>query len=273
VAVVALVGTLGTAFFPNWFTAHRDELKRKRATDQLLSKYRDPLLLATQDLQSSCYAILKDRPSKDRISKSKQVKEDAEKYNCYLWGQYLSWVYILRHKFQFLAFSLDKDNKDFARLLGLIESIMTRNITGNDAEEGVLWRYSQTAIGELMTLTDAKGEMRCMGYSAFAAKWDEKAKGDEKHPAFKRWFAPIQHSLTYLEEVRKPDETGSAVTARLEAPELRFQLLQHALLDLRDILDPKKLRKDPVRNKYYEPIAELCGCCHCNAHSRTTETV
>ena len=272
VAVVALVGTLVTAIFPNWLAIYTDDLKRQRTTEQLLSKYRDPLLLATQDLQSSCWAVLN-----HRISKSKQVKEDAEKYTCYLWGQYLSWAYILRRKFQFLAFSLDKDNKDLARILGLIESIMTRNITGEDAENAVLWRYSQAAIGELMTLTDEQDEMRCMGYSDFVAKWDEQSS------TFRRWFDPIQCGLDCLRESREPHEIGSASASRFEAPEQRFRLLQHSLLDLRSMLDPKGLRKDDIRNRYCEPRAKTCRCSHCKAqwksegatgtHNGTKETV
>ena len=112
-----------------------------------------------------------------------------------------------------------------------------------------------------MTLTDDAGEMRCMGYSDFVAKWNE-----DSVPTFRRWFDPIQSSLERLRESQEPHEIGASAAAsasRLEAPEQRFRLLQHSLLDLRSVLDPKGLRKDDIRNRYCEPRAKSCRCSHC----------
>jgi len=57
VAVISLVGALVAAGFTAWFTYFSDERKRLSESEKLIAKYRDPLLLACQDLQSRLYNI------------------------------------------------------------------------------------------------------------------------------------------------------------------------------------------------------------------------
>ena len=57
VAVISFVGALVAAGFTAWFTYFSDERKRLSESEKLIAKYRDPLLLACQDLQSRLYNI------------------------------------------------------------------------------------------------------------------------------------------------------------------------------------------------------------------------
>jgi hypothetical protein len=58
VAIIALVAALATAVIASLTSCSLDLSKTRRETEKLVSHYRDPLLLASLDLQSRLYNIL-----------------------------------------------------------------------------------------------------------------------------------------------------------------------------------------------------------------------
>ncbi|KAI7362157.1 hypothetical protein KC336_g21726, partial [Hortaea werneckii] len=58
VAVISLASSLLTAVAGGWWAYYSEERKDRRATDRLLRKYRDPLLLAAQDLQARLFNLV-----------------------------------------------------------------------------------------------------------------------------------------------------------------------------------------------------------------------
>jgi len=243
ISLISLVGALLSAILAGWFTIYSDERKRLSESEKLVSKYRDPLLLAARDLQSRLYHILQSNLLGRFDEAPKEWRDDIVLcYTSFLVGQYFSWTHILRKQAQFLCFSTDKDNKELAIILDKIQSVFNE---GDYRTPFTLWRGTQMAIGEIMT-EKADGELFCLGYSDFHQKWIE---GD----GFRRWFDPIETGIAEIE------------SAGSQTPIIKLRQLQHLLLDLICVLDPKQIRTGgsdyrPCRNKPSE-----CNCSRCSA--------
>jgi hypothetical protein len=103
-------------------------------------------------------------------------------------------------------------------------------------------------IGEIMT--DPKnddGEFFCMDYSNFRDKWDT-----DKN--FKDCFEHIRVAIEEFQRVGKPFQ------------DLRLRHLQHLLVDLMGLLDPKKVRTGTKELKKL-PLEPTKGC-KCKTCSR-----
>src|SRR5271156_5798291 len=120
IAVLSLTGTLLTAGITAWFSFFTEERKRLSEAEKLVAKYRDPLLLAAQDLQSRLFNIT-ELCILSWMERDKEQKDNLVQYTCFLIGQYLSWVHILRRQTQFLHFSTDKNNRELTRTLDLVQ--------------------------------------------------------------------------------------------------------------------------------------------------------
>lgn len=249
ISVISLAGALVSAGIAGWLNFYTDERKRLSESEKVISKYRDPLLLAAIDLQSRFYNIA-DQYLLSYIHGSEDRKDTLLLYTPFVVGQFFSCGYILRRKAQFLRFSTDKDNKALANMLDKIQGVFGSDGYGALGASFMLWRGEQMAIGELMTVKDKEdGELYCMGYAAFKHKWVH----DE---SFRGWF----HSI----------ETGIPVLARASSqhhsmiPDHRLRRLQHLLLDLTNILDPKRLQLGGSRIRYCVPGAPECDCSTCS---------
>lgn len=123
IAVIALAGTVISVGTSTWMTLHSEEHKRLSALEKVLAKYREPLLLAAQDLHSRIYNITENhlmlyyqRPDQHDPDSTNR-NDDLLRYTCFLFGQFFSWVYILRFETQFLCFVTDSRNQEFIRSL------------------------------------------------------------------------------------------------------------------------------------------------------------
>ena len=102
IAVISLIGSIISAGITALVTLHSDRAKQLSESEKLVAKYRDPLLLASMDLQSRLYNILE----QDFLF----YYDDASRrdfvtlYTAFLVGQYFSWTYVLRRQVQFLRF-------------------------------------------------------------------------------------------------------------------------------------------------------------------------
>jgi len=231
IAVLSLTGTLLTAGITAWFSFFTEERKRLSEAEKLVAKYRDPLLLAAQDLQSRLFNIT-ELCILSWMERDKEQKDNLVQYTCFLIGQYLSWVHILRRQTQFLHFSTDKNNRELTRTLDLVQyAFGSTHHGGAPGKPFKLWRGQQMAIGEVMSIKD-DGELFSMGYAAFHLKW---AQDD----VFREWFHTIVDDLAVM---------ATAESQGIEVPNHRLRHLQHLLLQLIHILDPQALRIDIGRN-------------------------
>ena len=110
VAAVALAGTIITAGFSAWFAYWSDKHKRQRELRVFFAKYQDAILLASQDLQSRLYNIA-DYKITEFYSHDGRFKDNLLIYTAFVVGQYLSWVYIIRQRAQFLQYETGQTNK------------------------------------------------------------------------------------------------------------------------------------------------------------------
>ena len=166
VAAIALAGTIITAGFSAWFAYWSDKHKRQRELRVFFAKYQDAILLASQDLQSRLYNIA-DYKITEFYSCDGRFKDNLLIYTAFVVGQYLSWVYIIRHRAQFLQYETGQTNK---RITTAIDAVGDEWLSDLHGQCFMLWRGDQMAIGEIMTVKDGD-QLSPMGYGTFFAKW------------------------------------------------------------------------------------------------------
>ena len=169
IAIIAFVGTIANVGVTAWFAYYSDERKRRfderkrrSEADMLLAKYRDPLLLAADDLRHRIENLV------ERSAWSYLAEIDRDylySHTCFLIGQYFAWVYILRREVQFTCFETGSENKVLADQLRKIEDVWGSDKYINCIWE--LWRGYQIGIGEILAVEGKSGQLSCMGYAAF----------------------------------------------------------------------------------------------------------
>lgn len=248
IAILALIGTVASAGATIWFGFYSDNRRRLSESEKVLAKYRDPLLLAAQDLQSRLYHITQCGFVLGTSGGGKgENPVHTVQYTSFLVGQYFAWIYILRHEAQFLRFDTSSNTRAVTKLLNNIAfTFATDTFTTEDPYfcnlPCMLWRGEQRALGEEMVIND-NNQLYCMGFAAFHKKWEE-------DPSFQAWFQPIVDGL------------GPEGATR----DLRFRRLQHILVDLVHVLDPDGMHSEALRMSYCEGAA-LCTCSSCSSCS------
>jgi hypothetical protein len=291
IAVISSVGTLVLGFLGFLYTRSSDERKARSEAEKLIAKYRDPLLLASNDLQSRLYGIV-DLGVTNWLHGNYEEKESLRLYTAFLVGQFLSWTYILRRQVQFLRFSTDKKEKN-QRLSSLLAEI-SDTFSTDDSRKGLsrtpfkLWRNQQAAIGELMTVSEGN-ELYCMGNAAFCHKikdgispealQTELERGTDnkflsRASSHKEESAPPTHDVpphNPSQEFRnwfRPLIVGTNAIASQKlsrgenVQDQRMRRLQHLLLELMEILD---LEQSGIggENTGRCHRAVICSCIKC----------
>ncbi|RMY42295.1 hypothetical protein D0866_00023 [Hortaea werneckii] len=286
VAVISLASSLLTAVAGGWWAYYSEERKDRRATDRLLRKYRDPLLLAAQDLQARLFNLVELSITDAFIGAGERCEDSLFVYTAFLFGQYLCWVYILRRQTQFLCFTTEErtSTKTLVELLDRIKIVLNTDRYGK--LPFMLWKGDQMAIGELMCIKEGD-ELMCMGYSAFHAKWKQSQRlqaqsatqangngdldavsGTSEKPitafdeasSLRGWFRPMEDGIHDLHNARQ---------RKTYCPDDRLCRLQHCLADLIYALDPNGIRA--VKDSTKVRSAKHCPCSSCGtALHRTT---
>jgi hypothetical protein len=210
----------------------QDELeqRRRQATkeelvEQVMSRYREPLLRAAFDLQSRIYNIVGQKFLARYLNEGEPGDQDyACRNTMFVMAEYLGWVEILRRGVQFLDLGDVRRNQLLVERLEAIGTILS---TDRQFQGPIrMFRGAQRAVGELMMDPAQAGEeaavRQCIGYAAFCARLDAE-------PAFARWFASLERDIRRLAADPDPDHS-------------RLVALQHALLDLIDFLDDPPAR-------------------------------
>lgn len=118
-----------------------------------------------------------------------------------------------------------------------------------------------------MTIKDGD-EMFPMGYAEFYGKWTEKGKvidltefktacDSDTHREFRLRFQSIMEGVTEIGRKKKANKDDNTVVV----PDQRLRCLQHRLIDLIGILDPKNLRTE--KSKHYMTRCGRATTCHC----------
>jgi hypothetical protein len=186
--------------------------KRMQA-EATISRYREPLLGAAFDLQARVF----------NIRRGGFFYSDTSSYHIdhtlYVFGQYLGWREIIRQEIQFMDLGDIPATRELAEQLERI----THSLSSSDpslSSEFKIFRGEQRAMGEKM-MTPAGPQCRCLGYTEFVESLS--------HEEFANWFAKLRGSVEGLRSSRTADFS-------------RLALLQNALIDLIDGLDPDAVR-------------------------------
>lgn len=242
VAVFAAVLSFASTVYATRLAGRLDEERRAKtkaeSLEELMSRYREPLLWSAFDLQSRLYNIAQmgflETYYRDETPETKAY---AAENTLYVVGEYLAWVEIVRREVRFLDLGDEPENREWnERLDAVRHAFLTSGIPDPVLR---LFNGQQRAIGELMIERAGDDERRpaSIGYAKFVERL-----GD---PDFGRWFSQLREDVGTL-------AAGSHRPARLIA-------LQHALVDLVALLDPDYVRLPRhLRTKLEQPhLSEL----------------
>jgi len=218
-ASVSLLSARNVARLNSRLEEERRVRTKQEQADELRARYRDPLIGAVFDLQSRLYNVVaKDFLVRYCHGDGAGSREYAVENTLYVLAEYLGWVEIIRREIQFLDLGEQLANRRWVTTLERVRDTLARDDL--DATLRV-FRGEQRAIGELMTLAAGAPEggrpNETRGYASFVMQ--------RQQPDFARWFQKLEADVELL--AREP-------AAHLERP----ILLQHALIDVLDVLDP-----------------------------------
>lgn len=227
-AIIAVLGATITAILGYRLQA---QLKSREHMDYM-GRYRDSLLWAAFDLQSRIYNILfgyeLDRhPGRKGfltgflLEGTERQANYARRSTVFVFAEYLGWVEIFRRDLQFLDLGDSRMNQKIMFLLTTISTTLNASYT-YDRECFRIFRADQRAVGELMIDKDSKpGERRCIGYATFCS------------------MLVAGELAEYAQELVDHVELAAREPAMARD---RLTKLQHQLIDLIDLLDPKGTR-------------------------------
>jgi hypothetical protein len=231
-AGVALCGAAFTAYstarsirLQDALSLKRARLDREQATEDLIRRYSEPLLLAAFDLQARIHNIIGSGFVARHMSSSDPEERAYPRVSTlYRIGDYFGWIEILRRDLRFLDLGEQERTRELGEHLDLVSHIFS-NTERFPAESAFrLFRDEQRAVGEVM-LEPVAGEVRryqCIGYVTFVERL-------ENEPGFARWFERLGRETEQLRELA-PGQL------------LRMIELQHALINLIGFLDPEGVR-------------------------------
>jgi len=228
VTLVAGAVSVAGATYSTVVAARIEEQRRARSKaellDDLMARYRDPLLRAAFDLQSRLYNIAEQGfLRRFHTDEDPEAREYAATNTLYVIGEYLGWIEILRREVRFLDLG-DQERNRVA--VDLVDDVRQAFLTDRFGPALRIFNGQQRAIGELMSEqstgpSDGKVRLECIGYAEFVTRLRE--------PDFARWFTRLRADI---------DNMADAGEADLE----RLVALQNALVDLVEFLDPGHTR-------------------------------
>jgi hypothetical protein len=189
--------------------------ERELEAEEVLTRYREPLVAAAYDLQRRLYNIIDLSFLNVFMTPGNAREEEAVESTLYRMAQYFGWTEILRRDIQFLKFR----EADVTRAVAKLQAEIGHTFASDGyAHAFMLWQDEQRAIGELMIVRE-NGSVGCRGYASFQ---EQRRAG--------RW--------SRLERLEEDLRSGKAPAAK------RLKEIQHQLCDLVDLLDKDQLLYD-----------------------------
>jgi hypothetical protein len=253
-AIIAVYGQTRITRLQHQFSERQEERSQEARAQELIAKYRDPLLRSAFDLQSRIYNITQKRFLNLYLSDNLSTKRYSSDNTLYVIAEYLGWVEILRREVQFLDLGNVGQNQRLNQILYDIRQVF---YTSKYPFVFRLFNGQQRAIGELM-MTPRKREegiahYECIGYATFSQKLHE-----DEH--FAEWFSSPRYDFECLVQEREKYYD-------------RLILLQNKLIDLIDFLDPEKVRiSTDERQKIPLNNSDTAKHAHAAEHLRRTNT-
>lgn len=209
----------------------KHEATKAERMAEVLSRYREPLLLAANSMQGRLYNVMRDDYLPEFLHCGDREEERyARDFTVYTLGEYLCWVVIIRRELRFLDLGDESSNREFDERLMAVENNLS-NRRPDYLPHFRLFRGQQRALGELLMVPGSSGAHESMTYASFCARLDS-------DPVFADWFARLRADVDAISD---NDDTGN----------LRLVHVQNALIDLIDFLDPERTRlPTPDRQKY-----------------------
>ena len=212
-----------TRRYESLLEAQQKALSKAEQAQEVLDRYREPLLAAAYNLQSRLYNIVHQHyltvylrcgdPDQERY---------ARDYTVYVLAEYLCWAEIIRRDLRFLDLRSEEDNRELVRKLDATH----RAIGGEELPQALrLFRGEQRAIGELMMIaTGDPGSARyeSLGYVEFCTRLED-------DPVFAKWFHRLRSDIDQVAASKRSERS-------------RLIVLQNKLIDLIEFLDPDGLR-------------------------------
>jgi hypothetical protein len=229
-AAVSAFATARSIRLQHALTLRRVQLDRQAASEDLVRRYRAPLLLAAFDLQARICNVVEDGFfARHLASADPEERLYARVSTLYRVGDFFGWTEVLRRDLQFLDLGDDDRTRELAARLAEVSFMFSDTTRRYQTGAFRLFRDEQRAIGELM-LEPTGGDLRryqCIGYATFTARL-------EADPAFARWFQRLGDEA---------DALADPAPGRLD----RLVGVQHALIDVIGFLDPDGLRFPAAR--------------------------
>lgn len=215
---------------------------RELTENEQALRYREPLLHAAFNLQTRLYNIGCLTFLQRFLKHGTPAEADYTRHNtAYLIGQYLCWSEILRREAQFVDPVNRRRDRAVMDAMESIREIWTDSHLYRDTTLR-LFRGEQRAIGEVL-LTETDNPLSrvcprwdCLGYAAFTRAMRD--NDDVISP----WFRSLEADVESLAH-------------DLEQHQQRLVALQHALVDLINLLDPAGDRVSvKLRNKLSQGV-------------------
>jgi hypothetical protein len=227
VALLSAAGTIGTSVWNASRTNSNaraikglelENERRKEANirESEISVLREPLARAAYDLQSRLYNMLKRGVLTFIARGDERERAYVIDNTVFLIAQYLCWTELVRREIQFINLGKDGETRRLQRLQDAIYDLWG---TSRFSSLFRIFAGEQRAIGEALAQVGRRGP-ECMGYGAFVKE-------------FERGKDPLLDALR--------DDVKS-LPAAINNGRLRLTEIQHALIDLLDMLDPEYLR-------------------------------
>lgn len=195
--VLSSYATVRTIRIQNELEMRRQEASRTTVIEELMARYRNPLLRSAIDLQGRIHSILKvDFVERHMKSNDPEWGEYAKTSTLFRVAEYFGWIEILRRGVQFLDVGDQARSRELMELQQRI-SLAFANTHQFPNAAFRLFRDEQRAIGELI-LEPLQGDQRgyqCMGYAQFVEHL-----GAE--PRFARWFTRLGDEMALMTDPR-----------------------------------------------------------------------
>jgi hypothetical protein len=232
-AAVSVLGAVTAGLMTTWsgqrtrryeqlLTARQKAQEKAEQAEVVLSRYREPLLLAAQNLHSRLFRIVQYNVLNYLHSGDPDLDCHTRNYTVYVLAEYLCWAEIIRRDLRFLDLGAEERNRELVCRLEHIQRAIVDQAVPRPLR---LFRGQQRAIGEVMMIPTHDlecAQYEALGYAQFCARLND-------DPVFAHWFQRLRFGL---DQVAEPDQTGHTGLTRL----------QHCLVDLIEFLDPNRER-------------------------------
>lgn len=218
--VIISLSSAVAAIFAAYLAANSQRKVAKINQDMKLelqkTQYREPFLKSTYDLQGRLYNIIKTGYIENFILQDRSLRKQKYSINntVFLIAQFLAWNELIRNELFYLDVNNKKSNIKLATAIDQLYSVWKLN-------EFQIYPGEQRAIGELMI-----ENQKCIGYSTFLKRYSNKTE------------EIINVLYDFIDYISK------------EQSDMKELITIHSsLIDILDILDPKKIKFPLFRDK------------------------